>query len=453
MSFQGPSTSVESPFFMGPYFPEGGYPMEKIKVMGEFFYSQIQGKPIYDHRGRQVGKLRDLAIRWVGDTPRVTGIKYAKGMQKHIPLDQVASITPNHIDLLHELDEAMLVALRVDEIYMGKWLMDKQIIDLKGSKVVRVNDIKLFWLQGRDQKHLVLNAVDIGLRGLARRLGVEFLFRRLENQLVWWEFIQHPEDKTASLRLRGEKQHLDQLHPADLAEIIEDLDYKKRADFIEDLDVEVAAEAFVEMDLDTQIEILGQMDSQQASDLLEEMPPDEAADLLAELPEEKSDEILNLMEPEEAQEVRELMVYEEGIAGALMTTEYLALSPEITVAEALIQLRRLAAEAETIYYLYLLQADRTLSGVMSLRELLMAEPDTFLRDLMHTRLIYVHAQDPDGEVAETMKKYNLLALPVVDEEGRMLGIITVDDVLEILIPDRGTLETFANIFVSKRAMK
>ncbi len=427
--------------------------MEKCRVLGEFFFSQIQGKPIYDRQGHLVGKLRDLAVRWEGDTPRVTGIKYAKGMQKHIPADQLARINPNHIDLLHEMDEKTLIPLQPDEIYMGKWLMDKQIIDLKGSKVVRVNDIRIFWLKTQDQKYLVLNAVDIGLRGLARRLGVEFLFRRLANHLVWWEFIQHPEEKTASLRLRKEKQQLDQLHPADLAEIIEDLDYKKRTDFIEDLDVEVAAEAFVEMELDTQIEILEHMGSQQASDLLEEMPPDEAADLLAELPEEKSDELLNLMEPEEAQEVRELMVHEEGTAGALMTTEYLSLPPELTVAEAFAQLRRLAAEAETIYYLYLLEADQTLSGIISLRELLMAEPGAQLQDIMHTRLIFVQPEDADEEVAELVNKYNLLAIPVVDQANRMLGIITVDDVLEMLVPDRGSLETFANIFVSKRTMK
>ena len=136
-----------------------------------------------------------------------------------------------------------------------------------------------------------------------------------------------------------------------------------------------------------------------------------------------------------------------------MTTEYLALSPEITVAEAFTQLRRLAAEAETIYYLYLLEADQTLSGVISLRELLMAEPDSRLRDLMHTRLISVQPDDADEDVAELVNKYNLLAIPVVDHNNKMLGIITVDDVLEMLVPDRGSLETFANLFVSKRTMK
>ena len=207
------------------------------------------------------------------------------------------------------------------------------------------------------------------------------------------------------------------------------------------------------MELDTQVEIIEHMNSQQASDLLEEMPPDEAADLLGELPEEKADELLKLMEPEEAQEVRELMDYEEGTAGALMTTEYIALPPGLTVNAAIAKLRQLASEAETIYYLYILDENRTLTGVVSLRELLIAEPVVKLQDIMRTRVILVHAQDDVETVADLLNKYGLLAIPVMNAEEQMLGIITVDDVLEILIPDRSSLETFSNFFTSKRAMK
>jgi Mg2+ transporter MgtE len=324
---------------------------------------------------------------------------------------------------------------------------------MKGTKVVRVNDIKIFWLQSGLRKYMVPVAVDIGLRGLARRLGVEFLFKRRENQFVWWEFIQHLEEKTASLRLRKDKQQLDQLHPADLADIIEDLDYKKRTDFLEDLDVETVAEAVAEMEPDTQLEILEHMESRQAAELLQEMPPDEAADLLGELPEEKSHEILGLMEPEEAQEVRELMEHEEGTAGALMTPEFIALPPNITVAETFPRLRKLAAEAETIYYLYILDEAEGLLGVISLRELIMAEPEASLDSLMQTRLVSVHPQDSEERVTELIEKYNLLAIPVVDEDNRMLGIITVDDILEMLVPDRTGLETFTSFFTSKRTLK
>ncbi len=425
--------------------------MEKVQVLSEFFFSQIRRKPIYDQEGRVVGRLRDLAISWHGEIPRVTGIKYAKGVQRHIPVSHIEHMTPKRVTLKGPFTEEDLIPLQENEIYMGKWLMDKQIIDLKGSKVVRVNDIKLFWLQTADRKYLVPAAVDIGVRGLARRLGVEFLFKKAEEHFVWWEFIKHLEEKTADLMILGEKAHLDQLHPADLAEIIEDLDYKKRSDFIEDLDKETAAEAFAEMELDTQVEIIEHMDSQQASDLLEEMPPDEAADLLGELPEERADELLKLMEPEEAQEVRELMDYEEGTAGALMTPEFIALPPEITASEAIARLRKLAAEAETIYYLYILDHDETLRGVLSLRELIIAEPDTRLADIMQTRIIQVDPRDEDEKVADLFNKYALLAIPVASEDGKMLGIITVDDVLEVILPQRGALETFANFFVSKRS--
>ena len=425
--------------------------MDKVKVLDEFFFSQIQGIPIFDHYDRQVGHLRDLAIAWENDRPRVTGIKYIKKLQNHIPVNQVALISLKRVELTGTLDESKLLPLQADEIYMGKWLMDKQIIDLKGSKVVRVNDIRLYWLQRVDQRYLVPVAVDIGLRGLARRLGLEFLVGRMANNFVRWQSIQHLEEKTAALKLLSEKQQLDQLHPADLADLIEDLDYRTRTDLIEELDAETAAEAFAEMELDTRVEIIENLDSQQALDILQEMPVDEAADLLGEMSEEKSDELLNLMEPEDAQEVRELMSYEEDTAGALMTTEYIALPPDITAAEAIVSLRQLAAEAETIYYLYIQSKNEKLMGVVSLRELLIAQPETRLEDLMQDRLIFVHPEDDHEKIADLLNKYALLAIPVLAKNNKMLGLITVDDVLELLVPDRSSLETFSHFFVSKRS--
>jgi magnesium transporter len=425
---------------------------EKVQVLGEFFFSQVQGIPIFDHEGRRLGQVRDLTIRWDRDTPKITAIKYAKRVTKLIPLEMVDRFNHKGVQLKGPLEEERLITLKPDEIYMGQWLMDKQIIDIKGAKVVRVNDIKIFWLETGGRKYLLPVAVDIGFRGLARRLGLEFLFKKREEHFVWWNSIQHLEEKTANLMLISDQAHLDKLHPADLAEILEDLDYKKRTDFIEDLDVETVADAFAEMESDTQIEIIEHLGSQQAAELLQEMPPDEAADLLGELPEEKSDELLNLMEPEEAQEVRELMEYEEGTAGSLMTTEFISLSPRITAAQAFPRLRKMAAEAETIYYIYVLDEAEHLKGVVSLRELIMAEPEASLESFMQTRIISVLPEDPDQRVTELIDKYSLLAIPVAEESGKMLGIITVDDVLDMLIPDRSSLETFAKLFLSKRSM-
>jgi magnesium transporter len=425
-------------------------PMEDIKVLGEFYFSRVMGKPIYDLDGRKVGQLRDMAVSWEGSSPRVTGIKYAKNVQNHIDINQIDKWDENGLRLKSKFDENKLNHLQDYEIYMGKWLLDKQIIDLKGSKLVRVNDIKLSWIHHRKTSDIILVAVDIGMRGLFRRLGMEFLIKDRENNFVGWQYIKPIENKMANLQLSYEQDHLSQMHPVDIAEIIEDLDYQERAEFIEDLDTEIAAEALAEVDLDTQVEIIENMDSERASDILEEMPPDEAADILGELPEEKSSELLNLMEPEEAEDVRELMGYPEDTAGALMTTEYIALFGSTTVEKTIERLRELEPAAETIYYLYVVDEMESLQGVLSLRDLIIAQPQTTLGEIMRSRIVSVGHHDDHEKVLDMVSKYNLLAVPVVDDHNMIQGIITIDDVLDTILPDRSRLETFSHFMLSKR---
>ena len=275
----------------------------------------------------------------------------------------------------------------------------------------------------------------------------------MANHLVRWQSIQHLEEKTAALKLLSEKQQLDQLHPADLADLIEELDYRSRTDLIEELDVDTAAEAFAEMELDTQVEIIENLESQQALDILQEMPVDEAADLLGEMSEEKSDELLNLMEPEDAQEVRELMSYEEDTAGALMTTEYIALPPDITAAEAIVQATAVSCRGRN----HLLPLHRKQTGKI--------DGGDFASGITHRRterfigryyagsINFCAPEDEHEKIADLLNKYGLLAIPVLAKNNKMLGIITVDDVLEILVPDRSSFETFSHFFISKRSAK
>ncbi|OPY57758.1 MAG: Magnesium transporter MgtE [Pelotomaculum sp. PtaU1.Bin035] len=425
--------------------------MIQVKVLGEFYFSQVMGKPIYDDQDRSIGRLRDMAVRWDGISPRVTGIKYAKGVQDHIDISQIDKWDERGLKLKSKLEKGNMSHLQEDEIYVGKWLLDKQIIDLKGSKLVRVNDIKLSWVHHGQTSDIILVAVDIGLRGLFRRLGMEFLIQNLDNQFVGWQYITPIETRTANLRLSQEQSRLNQLHPADIADIMEDLDHQERTGFIDNLDNQTAAEALVEVDLDTRVEIIERMDSLRASDILEEMPPDEAADILGELPLEKSSELLDLMEPDEAQDVRELMGYPEDTAGALMTTEYIAFTAGMTAEETINRLRELAPSAETIYYLYVVDEQEVLQGVVSLRDLIIAQPHAALGGFMSTRVIYVNHYDDHKRVLDVVNKYNLLAVPVVDDQGVIMGIITIDDVLETLVPDRGSLETFSNIMLPKRS--
>ena len=427
--------------------------MNDLKVLGEFYFSQLLNKPIIDAKGHRVGKLLDMAIRWDNVSPHVTGIRYTKGLHDLIPIELIISWDQDGLRLNTDFDHQLTCPLREDETFIGKWLLDKQIIDLEGSRLVRVNDITLSWISHVDHQYLVLIAVDIGVRGLFRRLGVEFLLSRIENKFVGCQYIKPLENRTSALQLTREKEQLRLLHPADIADIIEDMDYKQRADFLNALDSQQTIDALAEMELDAQVEVINQMDEERASDILEEMPPDEAADILGELSSQKSEELLSLMESEDAEDVRELMQYEEDTAGSLMTTEYIGLPFWLTTEQAINELRRLAPDAETIYYLYVVDEQETLEGVLSLRELIIASPATILKDLMHTKFIKVSPYDDHEKVADLFHKYGLLAVPVVNAQDQVLGIITVDDVLELLMPDRPRMEIHSSLIARRRQAK
>lgn len=424
--------------------------MSAVTVLGEFFFSRLQGKPIYDANGQKIGSIKDMAMRWDGASPQVVGVKYARKTHELIPIHRVKSCSEEGLKLTADFSSADVVPLQDEDIYISKWLLDKQIIDLRGSRLVRVNDITLSWVAHEERRRMVLLAVDIGVRGLFRRLGLEFLFKKWENQLLGFENIKPLEKRTSALQLIRDKEQLGQLHPADIASILEEMDYKRRADFIDNLEEQQAIDALAEMDLDTQVEIIEQMDADRASDILEEMPPDEAADILGELSIEKSQGLLNLMETEDAQEVRELMQYEEDTAGALMTTEYISFSERLTAGQTINRLRETAPEAETIYYIFVTDETEHLQGVLSLRELIVASPDTYLHDIMHTKVISVEHDDSHQKVVDAISKYSLLALPVVDHDGVMLGIITVDDIFDIIIPDRGKADARFWVLLRKR---
>ncbi|HBW37104.1 magnesium transporter [Desulfosporosinus sp. BICA1-9] len=427
--------------------------MADLRVLGEFYFSQLLNKPIRDAKGHRVGKLLDIAIRWDSVSPHVTGIRYTKGLHDLIPIGLVTSWDHDGLRLDTNFDLQLTCPLHEEETFIGKWLLDKQIIDLEGSRLVRVNDISLSWVSHEDHQYLVLVAVDIGVRGLFRRLGVEFLLSRVENKFVGCQYIKPLENRTSALQLTREKEQLRQLHPADIADIVENMDYKQRANFLDALDSQQAIDALAEMELDTQVEVINQMDEERASDILEEMPPDEAADILSELSSQKSEELLNLMESEDAEDVRELMQYEEDTAGSLMTTEYIGLPFWLTAEQAINELRRLAPDAETIYYLYVVDEQETLEGVLSLRELIIASPETTLKDLMHTKILRISPYDDHEKVADLIHKYGLLAVPVVNSQDQILGIITVDDVLELLMPDRPRVEIYSTLIARRRQAK
>lgn len=403
------------------------------------YLSQAIGRPVLDPAGESMGKVADLIVAVGGQYPPVTGLVVRTGRRRiFLPWTSVASMDASGARLQQTTIDIHKFEQRPDEILLHLDLMDKQIVDIDGRKVVRVNDLRLDHIEG--QLHLV--AVDVGAAGLIRRLGVEGAFRMIARNLrlpmperyIDWEDVDPVETSIASLKLRVPHAGLAELHPADLATIIDQLAPKDRAGVLASLDDEAAADAMEEMEPETQVEVLEDLEPGRAADILEEMSPDDAADLIADLSDATRTEILALMEHEEAEEVRELLAYPEESAAGMMTTEFVAVTADLTAAQTIERLRELEPDAETIYYVYVIDAAERLVGVLSLRDLIVAQPDTSIAEVMFNEPVAVGVlADPD-EVAELVAHYNLLAVPVLDDEGKLAGIVTVDDAMDSILP-------------------
>jgi len=408
------------------------------------FLSQILGKKILDASGRKCGRVLDLIVSVAELYPLVTGVLYRsrRGETPHrLSWDRVREVRDAlRIEALQEGDSPE-GALREAEVLLKDSLLDKQIVDTDGAKILRVNDLHLL----RVNSSLRLVHVDVGLRGLMRRVGLEratekffqwFFDYQLRDNLIPWRVVQ-PLSAPDLLRLKISQNRLAQLHPADLADIIEELDINKRTEVFQALDVETAAEALEETDPKIQVHLIENLHPAKASDIIEEMSPSEAADLLGDLPKEKAEGILKEMEQEIAEDVKGLLVHPEEEAGGLMTTSFPVFPPGTTVKEALNFLRREAENLDVIYYLYVADEGGHLLGVTSLRDLLMANPEAVLGDLMEPRIVSVGVEEEKEEIAALFAKYAFKAIPVVDEQRRLKGVITFRNLLEVVAPQLG----------------
>ena len=410
-----------------------------MSFFGEVFSSEIIKKPVLDPKGEELGKVKDFVIIKGETLPKISAlIIEKKKLLFCLPWHHLNIFNKKIISSKVFGDSLQPYELREEDLLIVRDILDKQIVDVNGAKVVRVNDIKLEGLK----TFAVLTAIDVGIRGIMRRMGVERggedlfkLFKKnLPYSLISWNYLQPFEPKLTKISLTVPRQLLSELHPADLADIISSVSQKEGVSFIDNLDVETAAEALSELEADVQTDIISRMNSERASEIIEVMPPDDAADILSDLPAEKAQEILENLEKEEAEDIQELLGHEEDTAGGLMTNEYIACTPEMTVQETIEKFKAEAKKVETVYYIYVLDKNEKLMGVVSLREMLLAEPDCLLADIMETNIKTVLPGDDEMAVAAIISKYNLLAIPVVDEEGYMHGIVTVDDIIDIVLP-------------------
>jgi magnesium transporter len=408
--------------------------------MSTIALTELLGAPVTDASGVPSGRVREVALTPAEDRAHVSIlIVRTKQGNRLLPLSEVSSLNGGIRAISPASD---WLSVEGEGLFLlERDLLDQQIIDVHGRKVVRVNDVDLHPETSNGHIKLKVGSVDVGARGAVRRLlkgvlpmtALKPVLQKIPPRLIPWDFVDLIEtDPARRVKLKISHERLAKLHPADIADIIEELAPSERQAVFQSLDEEVAAEALEEVQPRVQKSIVEGLDSGRAAEIVEEMNPDAAADLLADLPDERTSEILQEMEPEERDEVAELLEFRENTAAGRMNTEYLSLRADSTVGDAIDVLRNFEGSVETVHTIYLVDDQSKLIGAVPLAKLILAKPEDKLSSLTVEPLISVHAGAKEREVTELFDKYNLVILPVIDDHGVLTGVITSDDVISLL---------------------
>ena len=407
------------------------------------YLSQLMGNPVYAADGEKIGSVSDLGIATGEVFPRVTSLAFKGPGRTPFMISwrkYVDTYDEKEIHLKVPAVEIRFSYLQPDEVLIARDLLNKQIVDTRGMRVVRVNDLKL---SDTSSTQLRLLGAEVGARGILRSLSPALEHVALKvartfghpipERIIAWSYMDLVERDLSNVKLSVSHKTLDDMHPADIADIIERLDPRLRGQVFAQLDDEQRAGAMAEFDDDAMAaELMGGMNEREASRMLSEMDPDDAAELVSELDYDKAEKLLRLMGVQEQRAIRQLLGYREDTAGRIMTSEFAALPEDKTVADAVELLRGLDEDFESVRYVYLSDEDNKLSGVVTLNSLIVAEPQTPLADICTREVITASPEDDQEDVAEDIAKYNLLAMPVVADDGHLLGIVTVDDALDVL---------------------
>ncbi len=407
--------------------------------------SELLGSTVYDPSGAATGRVREVTLAPQEDRNRIASfIVKTKTGNRVLPHSAVTTIDANIHTSTNPADWP--AANGAEGLFLlERDLLDQQVIDVHGRKVVRVNDVDLqidaTIEAGRSHAILRVQSVDIGargairrlLRGLAPRAALHVLLQRIPPRTIPWSYVDLIEtDPARRIKLKISHEGLATLHPADIADIVEDLAPDEREAVFRTLDEDVAAETLEEVEPSVQKSIVESLDSERAAEIVEEMDPDAAADLLGDLPQDRTEQILVEMEPQASQEVVELLEHKEETAAGRMTTEFLALPVTATVENAIGVMREFEGGIETVSTIYLVDSHGTLVGAVPLVKLVLAQLDTPLLSLTQEPLVLTHKETSDSEVAELFDKYNLVTLPVIDEHNKLAGVVTSDDVITML---------------------
>lgn len=405
--------------------------------------SALLGGAVFDAQGTLLGRVREVAVLASDPSSGVLGLVLKPSRARNGTSGEMAAIADleRSADGLRLLSGASLLALPQDQelLLLERDLLDQQIIDVHGRKVVRVNEVNLDWEELPDSKlALRILEVEVGLRGAVRRLlkglpagSVEQIASRFKPSVIPWEFVDLI-DPSRRVRLKVDQDRLSQMHPSDIADILEELAPAERQALFESLNEEIAAETLEEVDPRLQKSLVQALDSEHVAGIVEEMDPGAAADLLAELSEEKSEAILEEMDPEGRQEVEELLEFSQDSAAGRMTTEYIALPESASVIDVHEALQEFEGDIELITDIYLLDEQEQIRAVVPIVRILLATPEASLADLPFGHLVTCQVNANGRKVAELFDKYNLRSLPVLDEERKLVGVVHAEQVIALL---------------------
>lgn len=424
------------------------------------YLSEMLRLPVVDADGEKIGIVNDLGIATGEVFPRVTALAFQGPGKTPFMISwrkYVERFDDDGVYLKYPATDIRFSYLQPDEVLLARDIMNKQIVDTQGMKVVRVNDIKLS-TTGENQLRLL--GAEVGARGLLRAIHpfverasvkvASLLGKPLSEEIIAWSYMDLLERSTKQIKLSVSHKTLSELHPADIADIIEQLDPRLRTQVFAQLDTEQAAEAITELDDDELMtEMLEGLSDREASTMLATMDPDDAAALIEELDYDKAEKLLRLMGVKEEKAIRNLLGYEEDTAGRIMTNEFVALPATATVQDAIDALRALDEDFESIYYVYTTDAEGGLTGVLSMRTLVVADHGARLKDLAYRDVVWVAPDLDQEDVAEEMSKYDLVAIPVCDENRHILGIVTVDDALDVIAEEHAEDLQIAGVSVGE----
>lgn len=404
-----------------------------------FYLSRVLGKKVYSSTNILVGRISDILVSLETTKPKVIAYKVRNGRNALLLEDSAISFTEKkgqYVFTCRDINK-VLTDVQKNTLSLKNNVLDRQLVDINGKKLVRVNDIRLAYMAAGT----FLVAVDVGAEGLLRRLGIAKPLMRLlqpfhvaiPSKLILWDEVETVDFGESDIRLTSVYSKLETLHASELADIIEQMDANIQAGVFASLSEERAADVLEELEEEAQLSIIDRLPISKMADVLEKMPSDEAADILEAISDDKAEKLLCEMDSESSQEVRELMEYDDDEIGSLMSTDFLSFGQSLTVDETIAELRALKPETDTIYYLYVVDEAQKLIAAVSLRDLIVADPGTRLVDIMNKKVIYLQDTDNIDTVSEIVSKYSLLAVPVVDKDMVLSGMVIIDDIVYTLL--------------------